>query len=223
MAGTDSGNKVGIAKLILVPSLITLGVTILRLVGELQNWPAPFFVKQGGGGGAIVGISWLPIFFGAYFALKLTRAGEGPASLGRTFAFWGLGMLLLVGGAFMGFSAFQSNSPVKGLAAMALMAAAFILPLWGWTSLAKVLLAYGYAARIPVLIVMYLAFQGHWGTHYDALPPGYVAKGFASDYFNLAFVPQMFLWIAFTVLVGTLFGAVTAAIARGRKPAAQAA
>src|SRR5438094_6585850 len=120
MAETNSGNSVGILKLILVPSLITLAVTILRLVGELQNWPAPFFVKHGGGGGAIVGISWLPIFFGVYFALKLTGAGAGPASLGRTFAFWGLGLLLLVAGGYLGFTAVQSNSAVKGLGALIL-------------------------------------------------------------------------------------------------------
>ncbi len=89
--------------------------------------------------------------------------------------------------------------------------------------MAKVLLAYAYAARIPVLVVMFLAFKGSWGTHYDALPPGFVSKGFAADFWNLAVAPQMFLWIAFTVLVGTLFGAVTAAIAQRRKPAAQAA
>ena len=28
-----------IGKLILVPSLITLGITVLRLAGELQRWP----------------------------------------------------------------------------------------------------------------------------------------------------------------------------------------
>jgi hypothetical protein len=223
MAETNSGNQIGIAKLILVPSLITLGVTILRLVGERQNWPSPFFSTQGGGGGAIVGISWLPIFFGIYFALKLTRAGEAPSSLGKTFAFWGLGMLLLVAGGYLGFSAVQSNSAVKGLGGLVLFAAAFLVPLKGWTSLTKVLIAYGYAARIPVLVVMFFAFQGKWGTHYDAMPPSFPSKGFAADFLTLAVFPQMFLWIAFTVLVGTLFGAVTAAIAQRRKPAAQAA
>jgi hypothetical protein len=223
MAETTSGNNVGIVKLILVPSLITLAVTVLRLVGELQNWPSPFFSRQGGGGGAIIGISWLPIFFGIYFALKLSKVGAGPASLGRTFAFWGLGLLLLVVGGYLGFSALQSNSVVKGLGGVVLFAAAFVVPLWGWSNLTKVLIAYGYAARTPVLIVMFLAFQGKWGTHYDATPPGFVSKGFASDFLNLAFFPQMFLWIAFTVLVGTLFGAVAAAIAQRRKPAVQAA
>lgn len=223
MAETASGNPIGILKLILVPSLITLAVTILRLVGERQNWPSPLFGKAAGGGGAIVGISWLPVFFGVYFALKLSRAGAGPASLGKTFAFWGLGILLFVAGGFLGASALQSNSAVKGLGSLIFMVGAFVVPFWGWSSFTKVLIAYGYAARIPVLIVMFLAFQGNWGTHYDALPPGVASKGFVSNFLNFAVVPQMFAWIAFTVLVGTLFGAITAAIAKGRKPAVQAA
>ena len=223
MAETTSGNRVEITKLILVPSLITLGVTILRVVGELQNWSPLFFGKGAGGGGAIVGIAWLPIFFGIYFALKVAGAGAGPTSLGRTFAFWGVGLALLVAGGYLGFVAFQSGSAVTGIAALALMIGAVAAQFWGWPSLAKVLLAYAYAARIPVLAVMFLAFKGSWGTHYDALPPDFVSKGFASDFWNLAFIPQMFIWIAFTVLVGTLFGAVTAAIAQRRKPATQAA
>jgi hypothetical protein len=37
-------------QLILVPSIITLAITILRLVGELQHWPAPWFSTTAGGG-----------------------------------------------------------------------------------------------------------------------------------------------------------------------------
>lgn len=90
-------NPISIGKLILIPALITLGVSILRLVGELQNWPTLLFSREAGGGGAIVGISWLPIFFGIYFALKLAGAGAGPASLGKAFGFTALGLVLMVG------------------------------------------------------------------------------------------------------------------------------
>ena len=88
-----------IAGLITIPALITLGITILRLVGELQHWPKPWFSAAAGGGGAIVGISWLPIIFGPYFALKLAGAGEGPSSAGKAigFAFLGLALLLVSG------------------------------------------------------------------------------------------------------------------------------
>ena len=45
MAETTSENRVSIARLILVPAVICLGVTILRLVGELQNWNEFWFSR----------------------------------------------------------------------------------------------------------------------------------------------------------------------------------
>jgi hypothetical protein len=88
----------------------------------------------------------------------------------------------------------------------------------GWPALFRVLVAYGYAARIPVAIVMFFAIRGHWGTHYDVLPPTYSGStSFFNLYLNIAFLPQMILWIAFTVLVGALFGSiVTALVVRGK-------
>src|SRR3989442_13098798 len=98
MAETNSNRRVSITRLILVPGLITLGVTILRLVGELQHWPKPFFSAEAGGGGAIFGVSWLPLIFGPYFALKLACAGERPSSLGKAFGFTVLGLVVMIGG-----------------------------------------------------------------------------------------------------------------------------
>jgi hypothetical protein len=42
--------------LILVPGLITLAVTLLRLASQLMGGPASFFNPAAGGAGAIVGI-----------------------------------------------------------------------------------------------------------------------------------------------------------------------
>jgi len=58
-------------KLILVPALITLGITILRLGAELIDLPPWLANKAPGGAAAIIGISWLPPIFGIYFARKL--------------------------------------------------------------------------------------------------------------------------------------------------------
>ncbi len=216
MADTTSGTRSSIMSLVLVPGLITLGVTILRLVGELQHWPKPFFSAAAGGGGAIFGISWLPIIFGPYFALKLAGAGERPSSLGKAFGFTVLGLLVMVGGGFL-FAKANFRSSALILAAYAVMAVAALIPLAGWSSLAKTLLAYGYLARIPVAIVMFFAMKGNWGTHYDALPPGYPADAsFGLKYVRLGLLPQVILWIAFTVIVGSLCGAIAYAVA-GRK------
>src|SRR5438093_1058753 len=96
---SETSERVSISSLILWPSVITLAITVLRLVGELQHWSPRFFNPEPGGGGALVGISWLPLIFGIYFALKLAGAGEGPASAGRAILIPILGIILMVGGA----------------------------------------------------------------------------------------------------------------------------
>ena len=72
----EETKPLSITSLITIPALITLGITLLRLVGELQHWPKPWFNAAAGGGGAVIGISWLPLIFGPYFALKLARSGR---------------------------------------------------------------------------------------------------------------------------------------------------
>jgi hypothetical protein len=69
-------NPVSIGRLVLISGLITLGVTVLRLVGELQHWPKVWFHPEPGGGFAPIGIVCLPIVFGIYFALKPAGAGR---------------------------------------------------------------------------------------------------------------------------------------------------
>src|SRR5438094_4381615 len=77
---TDGSEGLSLKSLILMPALITLAVTILRLVGELQGWSPRLFSRQAGGAGAIVGIVWLVPIFGAYFAAKLAKAGATPGA-----------------------------------------------------------------------------------------------------------------------------------------------
>src|SRR5262249_29530470 len=59
--------------LLLVPTLVTLGVTIARLVGERMGGGAPWF-SSASDGFAVVGIVWLVPVFGAWFGLRLARA-----------------------------------------------------------------------------------------------------------------------------------------------------
>src|SRR5262245_46835691 len=87
-------NDIPLRRLILVPSVVTLAVTLLRLVGELQNWSPRLFNKEAGGGGAVVGIAWLVFIFGAWFAWKLIDMGYAPDSPFRPLGY-GLGVLLV--------------------------------------------------------------------------------------------------------------------------------
>lgn len=222
MSEPASGSKLSIGGLILVPALITLAITMMRLAGELQHLSPRFFSAAPGGGGAIVGISWLPFLFGPYFAVKLARSGQGACGVWKTFGLSLLGLAIMVAGGFVGFAP-QFKFPGREIVGMLLMVLGPTLITLGWPALFKVLVAYGYAARIPVAIVMFFAIRGHWGTHYDALPANYSGPtSFIGQYMMIAFLPQMVIWIAFTVLVGTLVGAPLAAlVCRGKStPAA---
>lgn len=223
MPETTSSARSNTMQLILVPSLITLAITVLRLVGELQGWPSLLFNKGAGGGFAIIGISWLPIIFGPYFALKLAGAGEGPSSNGKVIGFAVLGFVLMVLGGIVA-NVHALPLPVRMLIGVVIMAVGGLLPLFAWPSLFKTLLAYGFAARIPVAIIMYFALSGNWDTHYSALPPNYPGPtDLWPKYVVIGLVPQLIIWPAFTTIVGSLFGGIAAAIARRNKPAMQAA
>ena len=202
-----------IGKLILVPSLITLGITVLRLAGELQRWPETFFNRTMGG--SLVAITWLAPVFGIYFALRLCKAGRPPKSYLRAIGYAVLGTVILIAALYAGDAlSVRQSFFVRLIYAWVFFAVSALLTLRGWPELFKVLLAYGYAARIPVAIIMFFAMRGNWGTHYDAVPPDVPALGLIAKYLWLGFVPQLVLWVAFTILAGMLLGTLAAGIAR---------
>jgi hypothetical protein len=223
MAEPVSGPGLEVKQLILVPSLITLAVTILRLIGELQHWNSALFRSSAGGGGAIVGIVWLAPIFGIYFALKLAGAGHAPTGSGKSIGFTGLGIALFVLGVIVGLAPVLSF-PGKQAVGYLLMAGSAILVYPAWPALFKTLVSYAYAARIPVALVMFFAIRANWGTHYDVVPPGYNGPtDLWGKYFEIGVLPQLIGWVAFTVLVGSLFGCIAAVFARRGKTVAQPA
>ena len=208
-------------KLILVPAVITLAVTLLRLVGELQGWSPLFFNREAGGGSAIVGIAWLVPIFGAYFGWKLVRAGSGPGGIGRAL---GLALLALALVPALGFVMEQAGMNQRNLTTLSVFVVASIVALVigfrAWPALGRTLFGYGLLARIPVVVVMLVAILGNWGTHYDVPPsPDFPVMGTLAKWFWIGLLPQLTIWMAFTVVIGGLFGIAAAAIA-GRRPAA---
>jgi hypothetical protein len=206
-------------RLILVPAIITLAVTLLRLVGELQDWSPRFFSKEAGGGGALVGIAWLVPVFGAWFGWKLARSGERPGSLGRAIGLTIVAVALLPASGFVaGKLGIDQTSPatlgIFAIVSVAGLAVAFV----AWPTLGRVLLAYGLAARVPVVLVMLAAILGDWGTHYDVPPPGAPEMSGLWKWAAIGLVPQMTIWLWFTSVIGGLFGIVACAIA-GRRAA----
>ena len=202
--------------LVLVPAIITLAVTALRLVGELQHWSPTLFNRAGGGGGAIIGISWLPFVFGVYFAVRLARAGEGPASKGKAIGMTVLGFAILAAGLFTARMLGASLTGTILTACFAALVGGFVASR-GWAALGRTLFVYALAARVPVAALMLPAILGKWGTHYDALPPNFPAMGPAQTWLLIGLFPQMTLWIGITLVAGMLVGSITAAVAGGRR------
>lgn len=212
-----SSTQTRVLPLILVPSLLTLAVTMLRVVGERQGWSPILFGRAAGGGGALVGITWLPLIFGPYFALRLAKHQTAPLPAGRSFGFTILGLVVFFLGASIAFTPPLALS-TRLAGGYLIMAVAAMLPVWGWPALGKVLLAYGYAARIPVVVVAYLALSGNWGTHYDALPAGYAGStSLGAKFLYGGILPQLIFWIGYTVIVGSLLGIIAVALPKRRK------
>ena len=206
-------------ELIRIPALITLVVTVLRLAGELLHWSHFWFNAQPGGGAALIGIVWLVPIFAIYFALKLKSMGETP-KIGRTIGFVVIGLAVIMGGMFLANAIFHGRLRFIVVANL-IAAVGGLIQLYGWPRLSRILLAYGFAVRIPVVIVMFFAIKGNWGTHYDGPPPGFPEMGWFPKFLIIGVLPQLLLWVAFTMIIGALAGAIAVAITRKRNPALQ--
>lgn len=218
MAPDGSGSP-SIKSLVLVPALITLAVTLLRLTGELMGWSPVFFSRAAGGAGAIVGIVWLVLVFGFLFARKLAASEPAPRGL----AVIGSSLLAIAVLVVCGLVAVRvlklSDNAQFGVFIVASLVAAWIA-YRAWPRLGQVLLAYGLAARLPVIIVMLFAIYANWGTHYDVSPPNFPEMAAFPKWLFIGVMPQLFLWIPFTMFIGALCGGLALLMPdRRRQPA----
>jgi hypothetical protein len=227
MAEITAQDRARLARLVLVPGLIALAVTLLRLTGELLHWSTNWFYNDAGGitpSGVswVVGIVWLPVPFGVYFALRLIAAGRGPASPALAILCSAGGLLILYAGQRLIVTGLTLDLRLKLLLIWAVSVVPALALIKVWPALWRVLLVYGLASRLPVALIMFFAMRGRWGTHYDyagQIPP----EEFGFAYVWLALIPQLVFWVGFTILLGMLAGAVAAAIRRYRRPSAASA
>jgi hypothetical protein len=195
-----------ILPLVLWPALLTLALTVLRLVGELRGWSPEYFSRLPGGGLSPLGITWLAPLVGLYFGWRLGRAGvPSPHPIVSA----GLPLLSALGAALVAAlvgrlarTTWTANFVVWAVASVVVAAVAFA----AWPALGRVLLAYAYAARVPVAIVMALAIWRSWGTHYDLPPPGFPAMARAKRWLWTGLLPQTTIWVAWTMATGAILG-----------------
>ena len=134
-------------------------------------------------------------------------------------------VVFILGGIAFGVGLNKHIIPLVLVGFVLALVSAFV-PRLGWRSLGNALVAYAFAARIPVLVVMYIAMSANggqgWGTHYDVATPDFVVTSFAQKFIDLAVLPQMSLWIGWTAVIGGLLGSIVVAIFHPEKHAAPA-
>lgn len=198
-------------RLILAPSIVTLAVSVVRVVGEREGW----FPTKEGGFGVLAGIFFVGLLFAAWFALRLRRAGSAPRV--RLPWAWSLASILPVVIAFgltapklmeqeandAGYAALQTSA----LAGAAAAAIAAVVQFVVWPRLAWTLLCYAIPARLTVIAITWLAKSQAWDTHYTKFGP----KGWTFDMagtMTRTAVMQFGFWIPITIVTGTLLGVV---------------
>lgn len=200
---------------ILGPALVTFAITLLRLVGELLNWSPTFFSRAVGGGQSVVGIVWLVPLIGAWFGQRLTAAGDGPPRVGRAFMLGIVAVLLFPAAGTVGSLLHLSGIATLGLFALVALVSSHLGRI-AWPSLGRLLTAYGLAARLPVAAVMLVAMLLNLGTHYDVAPPEFPAMNVWLKWLTIGLLPQITIWMAFTIVIGMLAGCVAHLLTRRR-------
>jgi len=213
--------NLSVSKLVLMPALITLAVTVLRLVGELNHWNPSLFNRAAGGGGALIGIAWLAPVFAVYFAVRLQNEGLGPERAAPAIGYNLLSVVVMVAGIFVFFFGVQRAMRPMIWVGFAIVGASLWVMRRAWPAYWKVMMAYALWARVPVIVVMFFAIQGNWGTHYDIVPPGGDVWGtnWFRKWFEIGVIPQLFIWIPYTVVLSALLGVIVAAVRKGTRPA----
>ncbi len=209
-------------RLAVPPGCIALAVTLLRLAGERSGWSETWFSRVTAGlvpasaVSWVVGITWLALPFGVYFAWKLLATGNRPAATWRAVLFAVVAVLVLYLAPRLLLPPLRPTFHGYLVGVWSIAAVCAALAWTAWPSLARTLLCYGLLSRAPVVLVMLLAMHGRWGTHYDyADIPQFQQMPLWSGFLLLAFVPQLVFWVGFTIVAGMLAGMLTATLTRG--------
>lgn len=208
--------KQPVTRAVVVAGLLTLAVTGVRLLGELQGWSPSWFSRDAGGRGAVIGVVWLVPVFGFLFGRCLARQGLAPAAPWRTLVLLLLPTAALIGGVGYIGSTLKGEELRTALNYVALGGPLLVLVallIWPRGTLAN--LAYGVLARAPVVVVQYVSIAQQWGTHYEKVHPQLPPMDAGERAFGLM-LAQATLWVPFTALLGTVFSALGAKTVRGR-------
>lgn len=199
--------------LLLLAALLTLVVTVVRLVGELNAWDANWFDSTAGSPLCPFGIAWLVPVFGFLFGRRLARSGSGAKFVPGFFVPMFAWLALVFG---LGYVATQHEGDQMrdGFTYLFVVGPILsLLALFVWPRAFVVCLAYGLLARLPVAMAQYLDVHNGWQTHYGRVYEG-LGIGAADERLWFLTQAQACIWLPLTVLLGCGFAAIGAATVR---------
>ncbi|MBL8752552.1 MAG: hypothetical protein JNK15_04560 [Planctomycetes bacterium] len=198
---------------LLWPSLVTLALSIVRLLSEVQGW----VTTASGGRGLPLGISWLIFVLGGYWGHRLARGDAGPR-VARAWS-WPLvamlavvvtGLVLvrpLVGAPHSEATWTQLRVAVLAMAGVTTLGA--VAMFFAWPRLALLLLLYAIPARATVVGIALLAKDRGWDTHYTKFGPMGMERD-AAESLVAVLASQVGFWIPLTIVGGVLAGSLFA-------------
>lgn len=198
-------------RLVRVPIAIAVLISVARLVAEVNGWVPP----QSGGALNPLGISWLSFVFGAYFAVRLNRAGSAPR-VRRAWPWASLLLALTFGAVLWQFRPFfeapkddETFARLREavLVLVAIASTAGLLTFVLWSRLAWTLLCYAVPTRLVVFGLTWLAKREGWDTHYTKFGPPGIERDSMAETMTSTAIAQGGFWVPFTVVCGVAVGA----------------
>lgn len=198
------------ARPLLLATILTLAISLLRLWGELAGWAT----NASGGRFLPLGITWLVFACGAWFGRRLAKGRHTPR-FRRAWLWPLLALLTMLLVAALGFAPLAKAEPneqtfqllrtaVLRAVVVAVLAAAAMFAVW--PALARQLLIYGLLARGTVLAITWLAKHMQWNTHYTKFGPMGIERDSMAETMLSAGLAQIGFWVPFTIVGGVLAG-----------------
>jgi hypothetical protein len=209
----DTNKPSPIWRTIRAPVIVSLVILATRLTGEVLEIDSPWFAREAGGGGSLLGMSWLIPVFGFLFGWKLTTERHAPDRPGLALILNLLGLALLVGGLIGAVQMLDPDVLGPALGALGVVTALFA---WrAWPELAKRLLVYGLIVRAAVIAITLVVFPMQLGTHFELVAPSMADLPRDAQLVGLC-MAQVAFWIPGTALAGGIAGCIASMI-RGRR------
>jgi len=201
--------------MLLVLGVLTLVVTVVRLIGELNHWNPTWFGTEAGSPMNPFGIVWLVPVVGLLLGRRLAQGGGAPKFVAGFFVPM-FGFLMLMASMGMLGDNFEGEQLIEVMDYVMLGAPVLsLLALFVWPRAFVAMLAYAVLARVPVMLIQYLDIQNGWQTHYGKVHEAFAGRDADARIWMLT-KAQLCFWMSFTVLLGCAFAAVGAATARRR-------